>query len=296
MPKNSAAKRPLVKSPIISCSRRTDIPAFLMEWVIEKIRIGYVDVINPFNRNQVSRVSLDPNEVKCWVWWSKNFKSWIQTYKSNLDLFNVYKGHCFQFTINSPSELEGNIGISLEERFKQLQWLINEFGELAINYRFDPIIIYKKKSSNIIKSNLDKFEYIIENISSYGLKEIIFSFATIYPKVENRMNARDYLPIDASFKKKKEILDRLLKICLNYNLTMKACCQPSLLKIKGIEQAHCIDAYKIEQLIGEEIPKIRDSGQRKDCGCFKSRDIGGYTGIFRCKHNCAYCYASPAKI
>ncbi|MFX1586319.1 MAG: DUF1848 family protein, partial [Promethearchaeota archaeon] len=40
----------LVKSPIISCSRRTDIPAFLMEWVIEKISIGNVEVINPFNR------------------------------------------------------------------------------------------------------------------------------------------------------------------------------------------------------------------------------------------------------
>ena len=50
----------IVKSPIISCSRRTDIPAFLMDWVTEKIKIGYVDVVNPFNRNQVSRVSLKP--------------------------------------------------------------------------------------------------------------------------------------------------------------------------------------------------------------------------------------------
>jgi hypothetical protein len=76
---------------------------------------------------------------------------------------------------------------------------------------------------------------------------------------------------------------------------MQACCQPDLYHIEGIEQAHCIDAYKIEKIVGETIPKIRDSGQRKDCGCFKSKDIGGYSGIFRCKHNCSYCYASPAK-
>lgn len=76
---------------------------------------------------------------------------------------------------------------------------------------------------------------------------------------------------------------------------MKACCQPDLLEIEGIEQAHCIDAYKIETIIKEAIPKVKDLGQRKGCGCFKSKDIGGYSGFFRCKHNCDYCYASPAK-
>ncbi len=285
----------ITKSDIISCSRRTDIPAFLMDWVIDQIRLGYVDVVNPFNRKQVYRVSLKPEHVKCWVWWSKNFEKWIELYNQEKDLFKSYKGHYFQFTINSPSELEKNITISLEERFKQLEWLIKEFGLLAVNYRFDPIIVFKKKGSNEFKSNLNKFEYIIENVSALGLREMIFSFATIYPKVKNRMNARGYVPVELSFEKKKEIVNRLIEICNSYNIKMKACCQPDLLEMEGIEQAHCIDAYKIEKLIGENIPKIRDKGQRDNCGCFKSKDIGGYSGIFRCKHNCDYCYASPAK-
>jgi len=285
----------IIKSPIISCSRRTDIPAFLMDWVVQQIKIGYVDVVNPFNRNQISRISLKPENVKCWVWWSKNFKDWIKIFNETENLFRMYKGHSFQFTINSPSELENNVKISLENRFQQLEWLINEFGLLAVNFRFDPIILYKKYNSKIIKSNLDKFEYIIENISGLGLKEMIFSFATIYEKVKNRMYARGYTPIDPPIEQKKEILAKMIEICANYNIKMKACCQPDLLKIEGIEQAHCIDAYRIEKIIGESIPKIRDTGQRKDCGCFKSKDIGGYTGIFRCKHNCDYCYASPAK-
>jgi len=285
----------LVKSPIISCSRRTDIPAFLMDWVIQQIKIGYVDVINPFNRKQISRVSLSREFVKAWVWWSKNFENWIKAFNENEELFRMYKGHAFQFTINSPSELENNVKVSLESRFKQLKWLIREFGLFAVNFRFDPIILYKHHNSNKIYSNLDKFEYIIGNVSNLGLTEMIFSFATIYPKVKTRMHARDYTPIDPTFEKKKEILDKLIRICTKYDIKMKACCQPDLLKIEGIEQAHCIDAYKIERIIGESIPKIRDTGQRKDCGCFKSKDIGGYSGIFRCKHNCDYCYASPAK-
>jgi len=283
-----------VSFPIISCSRRTDIPAFLMDWVMDKIKTGFVDVVNPFNRKQISRVSLKPEDVKCWVWWSKNFKRWIQTYKVNQEIFNLYKGHYFQFTINSPSVLESNLRISLEERFSQLKWLIENFSLKAISYRFDPIILFKK-NQNEIRSNLDKFEYIMKAISALGFKEMTFSFATIYPKVKARMNSRGYTPIDPLFKKKEEILGKLIKICDQYDIQMKACCQPKLLKIRGIEQAHCIDAFKIEELVGEVIPKIRDTGQRSGCGCFKSKDIGGYTGIFKCKHNCSYCYASPSK-
>jgi hypothetical protein len=284
----------ITRSPVISCSRRTDIPAFLMDWVIEKMQSGYVDVTNPFYPSQVSRISLKPEDVKCWMWWSKNFKIWIDLYQNKPEIFNAYKGHCFQFTINSPSELEKNVEISLDDRLKQLKWLIDEFGASAVNYRYDPIIFYKSKNSDKIKNNLHKFEYIIEKVSSLGLKEMIFSFATMYSKVEKRMEARDYIPIDPNFEKKKEILKKLIKICDKSSIVMKACCQPDLLTLKGIEQAHCIDGKRIERIIGEHISKARDTGQRKECGCTKSRDIGGYTGIFRCKHNCDYCYASPA--
>jgi hypothetical protein len=285
----------IVKSPIISCSRRTDIPAFLMDWVIERFKLGFVDVVNPFNRKQVSRISLDPKTVKCIVWWSKNFHEWIEHYIKNENLFKSYKGHFFQFTINSPSELESNIKLPIEERFQQLKWLINEFGLPAISYRYDPIIFYKNKDSNIIKDNLNKFRYIIENISNLGINELIFSFATIYPKVEKRMMARGHIPIDPPVSKKKETLSKLIKICDEYDVQMRACCQPILLEFSGIKQAHCIDANKIERLINKTIPKVRDTGQRKDCGCHKSKDIGGYSGIFQCKHNCDYCYASPTK-
>jgi len=285
----------VVKSSVISCSRRTDIPAFQMDWVIERIRQGYVDVANPFYPSQVARVSLIPQDVKCWVWWSKNFKLWIDYYQNYPDIFKSYKGHYFQFTINSPSELEGNILISLDDRIAQLKWLIEEFGILAVSYRFDPIVFYKSENSSIIKNNLDKFEYLIENISSIGLEEMVFSFATIYSKVEKRMKARGFIPIDPDLNKKRDILKRLQNICERNNIVMKVCCQPDLRDIEGIEQAHCIDANKIETLIGETVLKTKDTGQRIGCGCSKSKDIGSYRGIFKCGHNCCYCYASPLK-
>ena len=71
----------IVKSPIISCSRRTDIPAFLMDWVIERFKLGFVDVVNPFNRKQISRISLDPKTLKM-----KPFLSPIRDISFNLQL------------------------------------------------------------------------------------------------------------------------------------------------------------------------------------------------------------------
>ena len=34
---------------IVSASRRTDIPAFHAEWLVERLRAGYVKWANPFN-------------------------------------------------------------------------------------------------------------------------------------------------------------------------------------------------------------------------------------------------------
>jgi hypothetical protein len=59
-------------SKIISASRRTDIPALYAEWFINRIKAGYCLVPNPYNRKQVSRVSLAPNDVAAIVFWTRN--------------------------------------------------------------------------------------------------------------------------------------------------------------------------------------------------------------------------------
>ena len=57
---------------IISASRRTDIPAFYFDWFCQRLREGYADVVNPFNRKQVSHISLKPEAVDCIVFWTKD--------------------------------------------------------------------------------------------------------------------------------------------------------------------------------------------------------------------------------
>jgi hypothetical protein len=57
---------------IISASRRTDIPAFYAEWMVRRLKEGYCTVANPYNRNQVTRISLRPEDVDAIVFGTRN--------------------------------------------------------------------------------------------------------------------------------------------------------------------------------------------------------------------------------
>ena len=57
---------------IISASRRTDIPAFYSDWLINRIRAGYCLVKNPMNSSLIRRVSFAPPDVDGIVLWTKN--------------------------------------------------------------------------------------------------------------------------------------------------------------------------------------------------------------------------------
>ena len=54
---------------VISASRRTDIPAFYMEWFMNRLRAGYVEWVNPFNGTG-RYYSFEKTRVI--VFWSKN--------------------------------------------------------------------------------------------------------------------------------------------------------------------------------------------------------------------------------
>ena len=45
---------------IINLGSRTDIPAFYSEWFFKRIKEGYVNVRNPYYKNQVIRYELNP--------------------------------------------------------------------------------------------------------------------------------------------------------------------------------------------------------------------------------------------
>ena len=65
---------------IISVSRRTDIPAFYGDWFMRRIREGFAGVVHPFTGRQYI-VSLRPEDVVCFVFWSKDFGPFVKNLK-----------------------------------------------------------------------------------------------------------------------------------------------------------------------------------------------------------------------
>ena len=82
---------------IINTGMRTDIPAFYSEWLMNRVREGFVYVRNPYYRLQVSKYSLSPDVVDCLAFCTKNphpMLKYLDELKENDKIekvvFNVY--------------------------------------------------------------------------------------------------------------------------------------------------------------------------------------------------------------
>jgi len=265
---------------VVSCSRRTDVPAFHADWLVAALEAGSVCVVNPFN-GRTRRIPLDRKSVHTLVLWSKNFGPLLE----RLDSLRGY--HLFfHFTINTPCELEGNLP-PLETRLEQLEQIVRRFGPQRVTWRFDPIVFWRTKSGEL-RNNLEGFERIAACAGRLGIRRCVFSFVTLYRKVLARQRRLGILFVDLPQKQKREIAAQLAATAAKYGLQLYACCQPSLSGVAGIRPSACIDGHLLSRLAGEEAPTKKDRGQRKECNCTVSVDIGRYR---TCRHLCAYCYA-----
>ena len=269
---------------VISASRRTDIPAFYLDWMLDHLKKGYVDVKNPFYPSQISRVSLKKEDVHSIVFWSKDFSKFLKNISEFSD-YNLF----FHFTINNCKKLEPNIP-SLNQRLLQMKKLTEEFGSKVIAWRFDPIV-YWKENGDKIKDNLGSFNKILKNMANFGIKRCFFSFATWYDKCKKRAIKKNFNYLIPSKKKRLKVAKELATKCKEHGITMHACCNDDLLIVDNVIKGHCIDGELLSRLFKEKCSIAKYPG-RKECGCTKSKDIGNYNEQ-QCHHSCLYCYANP---
>jgi hypothetical protein len=166
---------------------------------------------------------------------------------------------------------------------------IRQLGKMlppgAISWRFDPIIADESlhaRFSSVLKLLRDNLPL---------LDGVTVSFPAPYRKVTERL-AQDGRELPRLSAERRERIIRELQELSPRPLEFRACCQPDLLGIPGVKKAACVDGEMFDSLYGTAFGKLeKDFGQRRECGCGQSTDIGDYSQL--CRHNCRYCYARP---
>jgi DNA repair photolyase len=282
---------------IVSASRRTDIPAFHAEWFAERLRAGYVRWVNPFN-GTAQYVSFAGTRAV--VFWTKNPRPFLP-HLCELDARGI--GYCFQFTLNDY-ETEGlEPGVPpLAERIATFRELSRAIGKAKVVWRYDPLLLADGLS-------LDR---LIERVVKMGeamhasTENLVIAFADIerYAKVRSRLRKLGKGCRELAPEEMRTFAERLVEAARGWGLRIATCAEVIDLADLGIARNRCIDDALLERLFPQDAelmtflgpPETRhwlkDKGQRKECGCIVSKDIGSYD---TCPHLCRYCYANSSE-
>lgn len=272
---------------IISASRRTDIPAFYSQWFMNRIRLGFCVVPNPFNTKQLSVVSLKPEDVDAIVFWSKNPAPLIP-HLGELDDpgFRYY----FQFTLNDyPYALEPGVP-SIHERVATFLKLAERVGPSRVVWRYDPIIV-----SNITSIDFHRETFArLANSLSGATHRAMVSICDFYQKTDRRLAALEqegYLfnKEAASSTEVASLLKDISAIARRRNIEIFSCAEDIDFSNLGIQPGMCIDADLVKKIWGISVCTTKDPTQRKHCRCVVSKDIGMND---TCMHGCRYCYST----
>ena len=309
---------------IISASRSTDIPAFYAKWFFNRLAKGYCAWYNPFNQQ---KMYISFERCRVIVFWTKN-PAPIIPYLPELDKRGIH--YYFQVTLNDyvKEGFEPNVP-SVEERVGTFKQLSNLIGKEKLIWRFDPLIITPNIGPREL---LTRIWHVGNQLKGYTDKLVFsFIDVKAYRKVQNNLvketmlfTKDDVENAEANHAQRIEIVEGLKKIREawhkeGWDIEMATCAEDIDLEAYGIEHNRCIDGELMKRIFADdkelvyylhtlkwpekdmfgEIPPIpnktknvKDTGQRKICGCMVSKDIGMYN---TCRHFCVYCYANTSK-
>lgn len=307
--KTPAGEVPGIAPLVISASRATDLPAFHANWFMHKLNQGYCAWVNPYNCKQKSFISF--SNCRVIVFWSKNPKP-LMCYLDDISALGMK--YYFQYTVNDyeKEDFEPNIP-PINSRIETFIKLSENIGTDKVIWRYDPLLLTKNLSLNEI---LDRIFYIGEKINQYTEK-LIFSFADIsnYTKVAHNLKIKDSSARELDKDEQHIFAQKLFEMNSTWKRRLELATCAEIETLPGISRNKCIDNAlicklcpndtEIVQKYGQPISQlslldkkqpnskpIKNKGQREECGCAPSKDIGAYN---TCMHLCAYCYANHSQ-
>lgn len=269
--------------PLLSVSRRTDIPAYYADWWLGAVRAGRCTVPNPVSGKPV-QVPLAAEHWAGVVHWTRNAGPLLP----HLDELDRHFGGriAWQFTINGmPRSLEQrNPPVDLAVR--QVRQLAARYGSRSVSWRFDPIVLTDSLGPREV---LERFTGLAERLAGHAGR-CITSFVDDYSKVRRNLERLEreqgVRVVEPDRTRRLELAGALADAAARLGLELHACCEDELLAVPGILKARCLDVGQLP-VVPHGVAKWKPT--RAECACHDSRDIGYYDS---CPHGCIYCYAN----
>lgn len=264
---------------ILSASRRTDIPNYYSEWLARRFRAGFLCVRNPMNFRQVSRITLNPNVIDCIVFWTKNPAPMLPY----LDEYRRYM-YYFQFTLTGyGKDIEPGLPDKRRILIPAFCELADRIGRDRVIWRYDPIFL---SDHYTLDYHVKAFTRIAEALAG-RTRRVVISFLDDYEKTKRNMKG---INIQGLTKEKMRWLAHSFAVIAGrYGMEIQTCAEKIDLSEYGITHGACIDREYIEHLLGCRLRAGKDHGQRPECRCMESVEIGSYHA---CRNGCRYCYAN----
>ena len=264
---------------ILSASRRTDIQNYYSEWLARRFRAGFLCVRNPMNFRQVSRITLNPNVIDCIVFWTKNPAPMLPY----LDEYRRYM-YYFQFTLTGyGKDIEPGLPDKRRILIPAFCELADRIGRDRVIWRYDPIFL---SDHYTLDYHVKAFTRIAEALAG-RTRRVVISFLDDYEKTKRNMKG---INIQGLTKEKmRRLAHSFAVIAGRYGMEIQTCAEKIDLSEYGITHGACIDREYIEHLLGCRLRAGKDHGQRPECRCMESVEIGSY---HTCRNGCRYCYAN----
>ncbi|MDR0838912.1 MAG: DUF1848 domain-containing protein [Oscillospiraceae bacterium] len=264
---------------IISASRRTDIPAFYSEWLVNRLREGFVLVRNPVNPSQIRRVELAPECVDGFVFWTKNAAPMLP----KLDAVAAFP-YYFQYTITAyDSDIERGLPSKRDVVIPAFRELAARVGAERVVWRYDPILFTPRYDFDYHIRAFTRLCGLLEG----STRRCVVSFVIPYKSIAGSFRAAGIeVPTgDARLR----LAEKLLQTAAERGIALCACCESPELYALGVSPTACVDSALLGEIAGRPLEVKRDKNQRDGCNCAASVDIGAYN---TCLNGCAYCYAN----
>lgn len=259
---------------ILSVGLRSDIVSYYGEWLMKRFAEGYVYSRNPLFPAKISRYDLAPDKIDAIVFRSKNYAPFLGHLRS---LAHDYRVYCQYVITPYGRDLEPNPP-DKEKRVADFFEVEHIVGKEKLAWRYDPVL---KTQTYSVAWHLTEFESIAAPLAGHA-DRCMFDFVEMYIKLQQYIPELIPLTKEEKFALAKGFADAAKR----HGIPLSKCGKSEEYAQFGILAVPCVTLDTIGKANGCVFKRTRHKGNRRDCFCIESRDVGAYDC---CPGECRYC-------